>query len=122
MSTWLITGCSSGLGRALAEAVIGAGHRAVVGSAGGSPTHPAWFKNLEAKGNPWGQNNSSRMDWAKDLPFEVPEFDGETVVVDGQHQPRARPVADAARANTKRSRKVRTPTSVRCSRPTSSGR
>ncbi|MGV0049488.1 oxidoreductase [Mycobacterium colombiense] len=30
MSTWLITGCSSGLGRALAEAVIGAGHSAVV--------------------------------------------------------------------------------------------
>jgi NAD(P)-dependent dehydrogenase (short-subunit alcohol dehydrogenase family) len=30
MSTWLITGCSSGLGRALAEVVIGAGHNAVV--------------------------------------------------------------------------------------------
>ena len=30
MPTWLITGCSTGLGRALAEAVIGAGHRAVV--------------------------------------------------------------------------------------------
>ncbi|MGO9032446.1 oxidoreductase [Mycobacterium sp.] len=30
MSTWLITGCSSGLGHALAEAVIGAGHNAVV--------------------------------------------------------------------------------------------
>ncbi len=30
MSTWLITGCSTGLGRALAEAVIGAGHHAVV--------------------------------------------------------------------------------------------
>jgi NAD(P)-dependent dehydrogenase (short-subunit alcohol dehydrogenase family) len=30
MSTWLITGCSTGLGRALAEAVIGAGHQAVV--------------------------------------------------------------------------------------------
>ena len=29
-STWLITGCSTGLGRALAEAVIGAGHYAVV--------------------------------------------------------------------------------------------
>ncbi len=35
------------------------------------------FRNLENKGNPWGQNNSNRMDWAKDLPFEVPEFDGE---------------------------------------------
>ncbi len=30
MSTWLITGCSTGLGRALAEAVIGAGHNVVV--------------------------------------------------------------------------------------------
>ncbi len=30
MTTWLITGCSTGLGRALAEAVIGAGHNAVV--------------------------------------------------------------------------------------------
>jgi NAD(P)-dependent dehydrogenase (short-subunit alcohol dehydrogenase family) len=30
MSTWLITGCSTRLGRALAEAVIAAGHNAVV--------------------------------------------------------------------------------------------
>jgi NAD(P)-dependent dehydrogenase (short-subunit alcohol dehydrogenase family) len=30
MPTWLISGCSTGLGRALAEAVIGAGHNAVV--------------------------------------------------------------------------------------------
>jgi NAD(P)-dependent dehydrogenase (short-subunit alcohol dehydrogenase family) len=30
MSTWLITGCSTGLGRALAEAVIGTGHNAIV--------------------------------------------------------------------------------------------
>jgi NAD(P)-dependent dehydrogenase (short-subunit alcohol dehydrogenase family) len=30
MSTWLITGCSTGLGRSLADAVIGAGHNAVV--------------------------------------------------------------------------------------------
>ncbi|MGJ6125527.1 oxidoreductase [Mycolicibacterium sp. Y3] len=30
MSTWLITGCSSGIGRELAEAVIAAGHNAVV--------------------------------------------------------------------------------------------
>ena len=30
MSTWLITGCSTGLGRSLAEAVIGAGHNTVV--------------------------------------------------------------------------------------------
>ena len=30
MPTWLITGCSTGLGRALAEAVIGTGHNIVV--------------------------------------------------------------------------------------------
>ena len=30
MATWLITGCSTGLGRALAEAVIATGHNAVV--------------------------------------------------------------------------------------------
>src|SRR4051794_18624971 len=30
MSTWLITGCSTGLGRSLAEAVIAAGHNTVV--------------------------------------------------------------------------------------------
>jgi NAD(P)-dependent dehydrogenase (short-subunit alcohol dehydrogenase family) len=30
VTTWLITGCSTGLGRALADAVIGAGHNAVV--------------------------------------------------------------------------------------------
>ncbi|OLF19051.1 (Fe-S)-binding protein [Actinophytocola xanthii] len=35
------------------------------------------FRNLENKGNPWGQNNSERMDWAKGLDFEVPVFDGE---------------------------------------------
>jgi Fe-S oxidoreductase len=34
------------------------------------------FRNLENKGNPWGQNNSARMDWAKDLDFEVPVYDG----------------------------------------------
>jgi NAD(P)-dependent dehydrogenase (short-subunit alcohol dehydrogenase family) len=30
VSTWLITGCSTGLGRALASAVLAAGHNAVV--------------------------------------------------------------------------------------------
>lgn len=37
----------------------------------------ATFKNLENKGNPWGQNAKDRMDWAADLDFEVPVFDGE---------------------------------------------
>ncbi len=30
------------------------------------------FRNLENKGNPWGQNNSDRMAWARELDFEVP--------------------------------------------------
>jgi Fe-S oxidoreductase len=29
------------------------------------------FKGLESKGNPWNMAPSGRMDWAKDLPFEV---------------------------------------------------
>ena len=35
------------------------------------------FKNLENKGNPWGQNARNRLDWTKKLDFEVPVFDGE---------------------------------------------
>jgi Fe-S oxidoreductase len=40
------------------------------------------FKNLEKSGNPWGVNASKRMDWAKDLPFEVPVVGG-----DGSNDP-----------------------------------
>ncbi|GAB3587417.1 (Fe-S)-binding protein [Calidifontibacter terrae] len=29
------------------------------------------FKKLESKGNPWGMAPRARLDWAKDLPFEV---------------------------------------------------
>ncbi len=29
------------------------------------------FRNLENKGNPWGLGAKARLDWAKDLPFEV---------------------------------------------------
>ena len=29
------------------------------------------FKNLENAQNPWGMNSRMRLDWAKDLPFEV---------------------------------------------------
>jgi Fe-S oxidoreductase len=35
------------------------------------------FKNLENKGNPWGQNAKERLDWTKKLDFEVQVFDGE---------------------------------------------
>jgi Fe-S oxidoreductase len=37
----------------------------------------ALFKNLENKGNPWGQNSRDRLDWTKKLGFEVNVFDGE---------------------------------------------
>ena len=29
------------------------------------------FKGMENKGNPWNMSSSARMDWAKDLPFDV---------------------------------------------------
>jgi Fe-S oxidoreductase len=35
------------------------------------------FKNLENKGNPWGQNSKDRLAWTEGLEFEVPVFDGE---------------------------------------------
>ncbi|MCX6465792.1 MAG: 4Fe-4S dicluster domain-containing protein [Pseudonocardiales bacterium] len=35
------------------------------------------FKNLENKGNPWGQNQRERLDWTKKLGFTVNVFDGE---------------------------------------------
>jgi Fe-S oxidoreductase len=41
------------------------------------------FRNLENKGNPWGQNASERLAWTKDLPFEVPIVDGE---IDPDHE------------------------------------
>lgn len=34
------------------------------------------FRNLENKSNPWGQNNSDRLAWTKDLGFEVPVVAG----------------------------------------------
>ncbi len=34
------------------------------------------FKNLENKQNPWGMNARARLDWAKDLPFEVKVLGG----------------------------------------------
>ncbi len=35
------------------------------------------FRGLENKGNPWNMNPSARLDWAKDLPFEVPVLGGD---------------------------------------------
>ncbi len=36
------------------------------------PEAGAMLKNLENRGNPWGLPASSRLDWAKGLPFDVP--------------------------------------------------
>ena len=41
------------------------------------------FRNLENKGNPWGQNQKDRLAWAKDLTFEVPVV---TDVIDPDHE------------------------------------
>ena len=35
------------------------------------------FKNLENKGNPWGQNAKDRITWTEGLDFEVPVYDGD---------------------------------------------
>jgi Fe-S oxidoreductase len=35
------------------------------------PELNALFRGLETKGNPWNMSPTARMDWAKDLPFEV---------------------------------------------------
>ncbi|MBF6604290.1 MAG: (Fe-S)-binding protein [Chloroflexi bacterium] len=32
----------------------------------------AAFRNMEVAGNPWGQSRAARLDWAADLPFDVP--------------------------------------------------
>ncbi len=41
------------------------------------------FRNLENKGNPWGQNQKDRLAWAKDLDFEVPVI---TDTIDPDHE------------------------------------
>jgi len=41
------------------------------------------FRNLENKGNPWGQNQRDRMEWAKGLDFEVPVI---ADVIDDDHE------------------------------------
>lgn len=44
------------------------------------PELNALFKNLENKGNPWGQNAKDRLDWTRKLGFEVNVFDGELAI------------------------------------------
>ncbi|MFZ5870523.1 MAG: heterodisulfide reductase-related iron-sulfur binding cluster [Actinomycetota bacterium] len=40
------------------------------------------FKNLENKQNPWGMASRARMDWAKDLPFEVKQVGADVESLD----------------------------------------
>ena len=32
------------------------------------------FKNLETKGNPWGQNSKDRTNWIDEVDFDVPVY------------------------------------------------
>ena len=41
------------------------------------------FKNLEAKGNPWGQNSKDRTNWIDEVEFDVPVFGKDVDSFDG---------------------------------------
>ncbi|WP_406267684.1 (Fe-S)-binding protein [Nocardia sp. NBC_00881] len=41
------------------------------------------FKNLENKGNPWGQNAKDRLNWINDLEFQIPVFGQDADSFDG---------------------------------------
>jgi Fe-S oxidoreductase len=41
------------------------------------------FKNLENKGNPWGQNSKDRLNWINEMDFEIPVFGREADSFDG---------------------------------------
>ncbi len=41
------------------------------------------FKNLENKGNPWGQNSKDRLNWINEMDFEIPVFGQDTDSFDG---------------------------------------
>ncbi|WP_054815513.1 (Fe-S)-binding protein [Nocardia arizonensis] len=41
------------------------------------------FKNLENKGNPWGQNAKDRLNWINEMDFEIPVFGREAETFDG---------------------------------------
>ena len=68
MTTWFITGCSTGLGRALAEAVLAAGHDAAV-----TAREPRTLDDLVA----------AHPDRALALPLDVTDPDGWMALVAG---------------------------------------
>lgn len=41
------------------------------------------FKNLENKGNPWGQNAKDRLNWINEMEFDIPVFGQEADSFDG---------------------------------------
>ncbi|GAB2510819.1 heterodisulfide reductase-related iron-sulfur binding cluster [Nocardia heshunensis] len=41
------------------------------------------FKNLENKGNPWGQNSKDRLNWIAEVDFEVPVYGRDADSFDG---------------------------------------
>ncbi|WP_280265039.1 (Fe-S)-binding protein, partial [Nocardia wallacei] len=41
------------------------------------------FKNLENKGNPWGQNAKDRLNWISELDFDIPVFGKDADSFDG---------------------------------------
>ncbi|WP_280404486.1 heterodisulfide reductase-related iron-sulfur binding cluster [Nocardia brasiliensis] len=41
------------------------------------------FKNLENKGNPWGQNSKDRLNWINELDFQIPVFGQDADSFDG---------------------------------------
>ncbi|WP_280333019.1 heterodisulfide reductase-related iron-sulfur binding cluster [Nocardia wallacei] len=41
------------------------------------------FKNLENKGNPWGQNAKDRLNWMSELDFDIPVFGQDAESFDG---------------------------------------
>ncbi|MFJ4658609.1 (Fe-S)-binding protein [Nocardia sp. NPDC088792] len=41
------------------------------------------FKNLENKGNPWGQNAKDRLNWISEVDFEIPVFGKDADSFDG---------------------------------------
>ncbi|GAA5045283.1 heterodisulfide reductase-related iron-sulfur binding cluster [Nocardia callitridis] len=41
------------------------------------------FKNLENKGNPWGQNSKDRLNWINEVDFDIPVFGKDADSFDG---------------------------------------
>ncbi|MBC7305171.1 MAG: (Fe-S)-binding protein [Nocardia sp.] len=41
------------------------------------------FKNLENKGNPWGQNSKDRLNWISEVDFDIPVFGKDADSFDG---------------------------------------